>query len=222
MWAAAPPGFAVERHPVPQAHVRADGTVSATDPAVYHRPGEGGPTARGDPRGDRICRPRLPLSRAREKEGSTKWKGGDRRGFAPRPRRVGVGPHPGPLSRAGEGADSVRPVRDRPAAARCRRVEAGGVPPSAPERWPGLRCPRPAAGRPPARSASCATRITGERVAPGGVPLYTDARRRAAGIAVVPRGAGPHAIEGADAHRADERPPALGPARGHRGRRAGG
>ena len=42
--AAGGPGFAVERHPVPQALVCAGGMVNATDPVV-RRPGEGGPTA---------------------------------------------------------------------------------------------------------------------------------------------------------------------------------
>jgi acetylornithine deacetylase/succinyl-diaminopimelate desuccinylase-like protein len=51
-----------------------------------------------------------------------------------------------------------------------------------------------------------ATRIMGETVAAGGVPLYTDARHyAAAGIPVVLYGAGPHSIEQANAHRADER-----------------
>jgi len=51
-----------------------------------------------------------------------------------------------------------------------------------------------------------ATRVMGETVAAGGVPLYTDARHyAAAGIPVVLYGAGPHTIEEANAHRADER-----------------
>ncbi|MEM1398544.1 MAG: ArgE/DapE family deacylase [Pseudomonadota bacterium] len=50
--------------------------------------------------------------------------------------------------------------------------------------------------------------IMGEAVEPHGVPLYTDARLyAAAGIPVVLFGAGPHSIEEANAHRADERLP---------------
>ena len=50
--------------------------------------------------------------------------------------------------------------------------------------------------------------IMGERVGPKGVPLYTDARHyTAAGIPTVLYGAGPHTIEEANAHRADERLP---------------
>ena len=53
-----------------------------------------------------------------------------------------------------------------------------------------------------------ATRVMGEPVAAGGVPLYTDARHyAAAGVPVVLYGAGPHSIEEANAHRADERLP---------------
>ncbi len=53
-----------------------------------------------------------------------------------------------------------------------------------------------------------ATRIMGEPVAAKGVPLYTDARHYAAhGIPIVLYGAGPHTIEEANAHRADERLP---------------
>jgi succinyl-diaminopimelate desuccinylase len=53
-----------------------------------------------------------------------------------------------------------------------------------------------------------ATRIMGERVSAQGVPLYTDARHyAAAGIPIVLYGAGPHTIEEANAHRADERLP---------------
>lgn len=53
-----------------------------------------------------------------------------------------------------------------------------------------------------------ATRVMGEPVAVKGVPLYTDARHyAAAGIPVVLYGAGPHTIEEANAHRADERLP---------------
>lgn len=50
--------------------------------------------------------------------------------------------------------------------------------------------------------------IMGEPIEPHGVPLYTDARLyAAAGIPVVLYGAGPHSIEEANAHRADERLP---------------
>jgi succinyl-diaminopimelate desuccinylase len=48
----------------------------------------------------------------------------------------------------------------------------------------------------------------GEKVGTKGVPLYTDAPHYVAvGIPVVLYGAGPHSIEEANAHRADERPP---------------
>jgi succinyl-diaminopimelate desuccinylase len=53
-----------------------------------------------------------------------------------------------------------------------------------------------------------ASRIMGEPVAAKGVPLYTDARHYAtAGVPTVLYGAGPHTIEEANAHRADERLP---------------
>lgn len=53
-----------------------------------------------------------------------------------------------------------------------------------------------------------ATGIMGESVEAKGVPLYTDARHyTAAGIPTVLYGAGPHTIEEANAHRADERLP---------------
>lgn len=53
-----------------------------------------------------------------------------------------------------------------------------------------------------------ATEIMGEEVTAGGVPLYTDARHYAkAGVPIVLYGAGPHSIEEANAHRADERLP---------------
>jgi len=53
-----------------------------------------------------------------------------------------------------------------------------------------------------------ASRVMGEIVATAGVPLYTDARHyAAAGIPIVLYGAGPHTIEEANAHRADERLP---------------
>ena len=53
-----------------------------------------------------------------------------------------------------------------------------------------------------------AGRIMGEPVETSGVPLYTDARHYAAhGIPIVLYGAGPHSIEEANAHRADERLP---------------
>src|SRR6185312_16217739 len=53
-----------------------------------------------------------------------------------------------------------------------------------------------------------ATRIMGETVKTGGVPLYTDAPHYAArGVPIVLYGAGPHSIEEANAHRADERLP---------------
>lgn len=53
-----------------------------------------------------------------------------------------------------------------------------------------------------------ASAVMGEPVAAKGVPLYTDARHyTAAGIPTVLYGAGPHNIEEANAHRADERLP---------------
>ena len=53
-----------------------------------------------------------------------------------------------------------------------------------------------------------ATGIMGETVEAKGVPLYTDARHyTAAGVPTVLYGAGPHNIEEANAHRADERLP---------------
>jgi succinyl-diaminopimelate desuccinylase len=53
-----------------------------------------------------------------------------------------------------------------------------------------------------------ASRIMGEPVTTSGVPLYTDARHYAAhGVPIVLYGAGPHSIEEANAHRADERLP---------------
>ena len=53
-----------------------------------------------------------------------------------------------------------------------------------------------------------ASAIMGEPVGTSGVPLYTDARHYAAhGIPIVLYGAGPHSIEEANAHRADERLP---------------
>jgi len=53
-----------------------------------------------------------------------------------------------------------------------------------------------------------ASRVMGEPVPASGVPLYTDARHYAkAGVPIVLYGAGPHTIEEANAHRADERLP---------------
>jgi succinyl-diaminopimelate desuccinylase len=53
-----------------------------------------------------------------------------------------------------------------------------------------------------------ASRVMGEPVHAGGVPLYTDARHYAAfGVPIVLYGAGPRSIEEANAHRADERLP---------------
>jgi acetylornithine deacetylase/succinyl-diaminopimelate desuccinylase-like protein len=52
------------------------------------------------------------------------------------------------------------------------------------------------------------SKIMGEPVRPKGVPLYTDAPHYASrGIPIVLYGAGPHTIEEANAHRADERLP---------------
>ena len=59
-----------------------------------------------------------------------------------------------------------------------------------------------------ARLVARATEIMGEPVKSKGVPLYTDARHyTASGIPTVLYGAGPHSIEQANAHRADERLP---------------
>ena len=53
-----------------------------------------------------------------------------------------------------------------------------------------------------------ASRVMGEEITAGGVPLYTDARHyAAAGVPIVLYGAGPRSIEEANAHRADERVP---------------
>lgn len=53
-----------------------------------------------------------------------------------------------------------------------------------------------------------ASAVMGEPVAAKGVPLYTDARHYAeAGIPIALYGAGPHTIQEANAHRADERLP---------------
>ena len=53
-----------------------------------------------------------------------------------------------------------------------------------------------------------ASRVMGEPIRASGVPLYTDARHYAkAGVPIVLYGAGPHTIEEANAHRADERLP---------------
>ncbi|MCW2244232.1 M20/M25/M40 family metallo-hydrolase [Azospirillum canadense] len=53
-----------------------------------------------------------------------------------------------------------------------------------------------------------ASRIMGEPVETKGVPLYTDARHYSdAGVPIALFGAGPHTIEEANAHRADERLP---------------
>ena len=53
-----------------------------------------------------------------------------------------------------------------------------------------------------------ASRVMGEPIVASGVPLYTDARHYAkAGVPIVLYGAGPHTIEEANAHRADERLP---------------
>lgn len=53
-----------------------------------------------------------------------------------------------------------------------------------------------------------ASRVMGEPVEARGVPLYTDARHYAdAGVPIILYGAGPHTIEEANAHRADERLP---------------
>jgi acetylornithine deacetylase/succinyl-diaminopimelate desuccinylase-like protein len=69
---------------------------------------------------------------------------------------------------------------------------------------------RPVAGSAVLTEALCrhASAVMGETIVPSGVPLYTDARHYAArGIPTVLYGAGPHTIEEANAHRADERLP---------------
>ena len=66
--------------------------------------------------------------------------------------------------------------------------------------------PNPAAARFTARLCARASEVMAAPVVAGGVPLYTDARHYAAsGVPVVLYGAGPHSIEEANAHRADER-----------------
>ena len=85
-------------------------------------------------------------------------------------------------------------------------------------KWPGIRCQVrrillaepltsvPGQERLVAALQRNADVVLGERIAPHGVPLYTDARHySAAGIPVVLYGAGPRDIEEANAHRADER-----------------
>ncbi len=69
---------------------------------------------------------------------------------------------------------------------------------------------RPVDGSAVLTDALCrhASAVMGETIVPSGVPLYTDARHYAArGIPTVLYGAGPHTIEEANAHRADERLP---------------
>lgn len=69
---------------------------------------------------------------------------------------------------------------------------------------------RPVAGSAVLTEALCrhASAVMGEAIVPSGVPLYTDGRHYAArGIPTVLYGAGPHTIEEANAHRADERLP---------------
>jgi acetylornithine deacetylase/succinyl-diaminopimelate desuccinylase family protein len=66
--------------------------------------------------------------------------------------------------------------------------------------------PLPGAARITEILAAHATEIFGEPITAKGVPLYTDARHyAAAGIPIILYGAGPHTIEQANAHRADER-----------------
>src|SRR5271166_4460738 len=68
--------------------------------------------------------------------------------------------------------------------------------------------PTPAGARLTETLCRNASRVMGEPVAASGVPLYTDARHYAkAGVPIVLYGAGPHTIEEANAHRADERLP---------------
>jgi acetylornithine deacetylase/succinyl-diaminopimelate desuccinylase family protein len=66
--------------------------------------------------------------------------------------------------------------------------------------------PLPGAARMTEVFARRASEVFGEEITAKGVPLYTDARHyAAAGIPIVLYGAGPHTIEQANAHRADER-----------------
>ncbi len=66
--------------------------------------------------------------------------------------------------------------------------------------------PLPGAARMTEILAARASAVFGEDITARGVPLYTDARHyAAAGIPIVLYGAGPHTIEQANAHRADER-----------------
>jgi acetylornithine deacetylase/succinyl-diaminopimelate desuccinylase-like protein len=68
--------------------------------------------------------------------------------------------------------------------------------------------PQPGADRLTALLCARATAAMGEPVTATGVPLYTDARHyAAAGVPTVLYGAGPHSIQEANAHRADERVP---------------
>jgi acetylornithine deacetylase/succinyl-diaminopimelate desuccinylase-like protein len=68
----------------------------------------------------------------------------------------------------------------------------------------------PLPGAAPMTEILCAraSEVFGEDITAKGVPLYTDARHyAAAGVPIVLYGAGPHTIEEANAHRADERLP---------------
>jgi acetylornithine deacetylase/succinyl-diaminopimelate desuccinylase family protein len=66
--------------------------------------------------------------------------------------------------------------------------------------------PLPGAARMTEILCARASQVFGETITAKGVPLYTDARHyAAAGIPIVLYGAGPHTIEQANAHRADER-----------------
>jgi len=66
--------------------------------------------------------------------------------------------------------------------------------------------PLPGAARMTEILAKRGSRVFGETITAKGVPLYTDARHyAAAGIPIILYGAGPHTIEQANAHRADER-----------------
>jgi acetylornithine deacetylase/succinyl-diaminopimelate desuccinylase-like protein len=68
--------------------------------------------------------------------------------------------------------------------------------------------PHPGATRMTEIISAHATTIFGEKITATGVPLYTDARHyAAANIPIVLYGAGPHTIEEANAHRANERLP---------------
>ena len=100
-------------------------------------------------------------------------------------------------SPAGQGHGQPHPARRAADAAPAgAEADRGALPPREPRSW-------------------------ARRSPPRGVPLYTDARHYAkAGVPIVLYGAGPHTIEEANAHRADERLPLADLYQGDRGDRA--